>query len=424
MFFLKKIRERWHSDIKLQNELLHRQYDELRVEFEKTKEYIVNCSYMQQQYEQLHKKHDELREQQAQSIDEIKRTEELVNNLNNKLMDAVAKIEHCELATNAKVEYESERAEAELQVIKAKMECSDILVSDTKSSMDISIAMLRDALAHLQLLRSNEEGIVENCNSIFSYCQNQFWEENSSLKETGVYQYYKRIHELTSINIICEKDIEERRVGRDHDGGYVMVLPASRECIAYSLGICDDVSWDQEMADMGYDVFQYDHTIDALPMENERFHWEKIGLTGEEETEELKHLETLIKKNGHEGVQGMVLKMDIEGYEWSLLKNCPEYVLNQFDQIVLEMHGLTNVDDSELILGGLENLTQNHSVIHAHGNNYRQVAFCGEYMTPDVVEMTLVKNDLFSFKKVKTCMLGKLDQINRTGYQDIWLAKW
>ena len=65
--------------------------------------------------------------------------------------------------------------------------------------------------------------------------------------------------------------------------------------IAYSFGISNDVSWDKAMADCGYDVFMYDHTISALPEENDRFHWEKIGVASDKtEDPQLKSLEELI----------------------------------------------------------------------------------------------------------------------------------
>lgn len=54
------------------------------------------------------------------------------------------------------------------------------------------------------------------------------------------------------------------RIGRDYDGGYLM-LNVFHGNIAYSFGINDDVSWDEDVANRGYEVYLYDHTIDALP---------------------------------------------------------------------------------------------------------------------------------------------------------------
>jgi hypothetical protein len=68
------------------------------------------------------------------------------------------------------------------------------------------------------------------------------------------------------------------RVGRQNDGGYVMLDDFSGISAAYSLGISDDVSWDLQMADHGMTIYMYDHTIPALPASHSRFRWGKVGI--------------------------------------------------------------------------------------------------------------------------------------------------
>ena len=45
----------------------------------------------------------------------------------------------------------------------------------------------------------------------------------------------------------------------------------------------------------------YDHTINSLPENNNKFHWKKIGLSGikSNNTKPLKTLDELLKENGH-----------------------------------------------------------------------------------------------------------------------------
>ena len=73
-------------------------------------------------------------------------------------------------------------------------------------------------------------------------------------------------------NILAREDL--LRIGRAYDGGYVMVDDFDN-CVAYSFGISDDVSWDFDIAKRGIDVYMYDHTIDSLPVYDERFHFFK-----------------------------------------------------------------------------------------------------------------------------------------------------
>ena len=186
------------------------------------------------------------------------------------------------------------------------------------------------------------------------------------------------------------------RVGRDHDGGYVMQKPFSVNKIAYSIGISQDVSWDLDMAADGYQVYQYDHTIKGLPEENAAFHWKKIGITGEEETPELKNLTTLLRDNGHADASGMVLKIDVEGYEWNVFAGLTEKTLLQFDQIVAELHNMTAEEDRELKIRALENLSKTHKAVHIHANNFGAVDYCGDLIMPDTLEVTWVRKDLCS----------------------------
>ena len=62
----------------------------------------------------------------------------------------------------------------------------------------------------------------------------------------------------------------------------------------------------------------YDHIINKLPYNNEKFHWKKIGIAGNaEKNYQLKTLEDLIVENGHSNEYNMILKIDVEEAEFS-----------------------------------------------------------------------------------------------------------
>jgi len=106
------------------------------------------------------------------------------------------------------------------------------------------------------------------------------------------------------------------RVGNVNDGGYILMDSFEGSAgIVYSFGISNDVSFDKELAERGYDIYQYDHTIDGLPEENEKFHYFKKGITGKSDNKDemLDSLENIIRTNRHEDKEKMILKMDVEG---------------------------------------------------------------------------------------------------------------
>lgn len=187
------------------------------------------------------------------------------------------------------------------------------------------------------------------------------------------------------------------RVGNTNDGGYVMLDDFQEEGIAYSFGICDDVTWDRAMAERGYEVYMYDHTINGLPEEHPAFHFFRKGIAGETCRAELDTLEHYIHANHHEAEQHMILKMDVEGAEWESLLACPEEVLQSFDQIVLELHDLILHPDAqgEGILRTLAKLNETHALVHLHANNYSNEYQIDGRIFADVVEVTYARRAIY-----------------------------
>lgn len=214
------------------------------------------------------------------------------------------------------------------------------------------------------------------------------------------------------------------RIGKEADGGYVMLDDFTGIGAAYSVGICDEVSWDVAMAERGIDVFQYDHTIDRLPVEHPRFHWSKTGL-GPQATTDLETLPRLLARNGHHGRDDLLLKCDIEGCEWDVLAALPEDCLWHFRQIVIEIHFLERLADPEFAtLAGraVAVLTAGHRVIHVHANNHRPYAIVGGIPLPSVLELTLARTRDLALEASEELFPGPLDSPCYRGRADFRLG--
>lgn len=257
------------------------------------------------------------------------------------------------------------------------------------------------------------------------------WIQNEALKEQNLYfddfelyQYFKMLHEMIQLHKVFDENRGGSfvRVGNENDGGYVMWSPFSEKNIAYSIGICTDISWDLQMAGLGYEIFQYDHTIKKLPRDNERFHYKKIGLTGGEETHNLKRLSTILSENHHNEC-GMVLKMDIEGAEWEVFGNAGKE-LDLFDQIVVEFHGIIDARKHVLIMKALSNIAKTHLAVHIHGNNFDTVSYCGRYITPNTIEVTFLNKRCFRLEKCKILLPRSEDHPCNPLETEIWLGDW
>lgn len=134
------------------------------------------------------------------------------------------------------------------------------------------------------------------------------------------------------------------RVGKECDGGYVMLDDFTGIVAAYSIGISDEVSRDLDIAQRGIEVFQYDHTIPSAPLRHARLHWTRKGL-GADVTADLETLPRLLEMNCHVGCGDMILKVDVEGCEWEVLASLPPGCLRHFRQVVLEAHFLERLVD-------------------------------------------------------------------------------
>ncbi len=186
-----------------------------------------------------------------------------------------------------------------------------------------------------------------------------YFDFNRLVKVNAMVEYYKSLRARLHMHKVVDKNFV--RVGRPNDGGYIMIDDFKGN-VAYSFGIADDVSWDLGMANRGYEVFMYDPTIDGLPQENERFHFFKEGIAGFEFPDKnLNTLENFIRRNGHEDKTDMILKMDVEGAEWSFLATVSSETLSKFDQMIFEFHDLIMPKDQSVMNATLACIKQDKS---------------------------------------------------------------
>ncbi|MBQ6132277.1 MAG: FkbM family methyltransferase [Selenomonadaceae bacterium] len=243
-------------------------------------------------------------------------------------------------------------------------------------------------------------------------------------------EYYELLRERLKVKRVLGKNFVH--VGKKYDGGYIMVnnFNTSDGGIAYSFGIESDVSWDLDMAQRDYDIFMYDPTINALPQEHERFHFFKEGILGVEVPEKSMHtLDYFIKRNGHENKSNMILKMDVEGAEWSFLSTVTSETLNQFDQILFEFHDLTAPKDQSVMnatLACISKINRTHSLIHLHGNNWSKTLHLdNKILFPGALELTYVKTSNYELVDDENIYLPTpLDYSNNSEVPDIPLGYW
>jgi hypothetical protein len=154
-------------------------------------------------------------------------------------------------------------------------------------------------------------------------------------------------------------------IGTKSDGCYVLLDDFTNIQIAYSFGISKEIQFDDELAKRGIDVYMYDHTINSLPYNNTKFHWKKIGISGNNQTnDQLKTLEYLLKENGHSSKNNMILKIDVEGWEWNALNDLDPEIFKQFKYIIVEFHFI-EPNNITIYFNVLKKIKKTHQVFYS-----------------------------------------------------------
>ena len=188
---------------------------------------------------------------------------------------------------------------------------------------------------------------------------------------------------------IYNSPFEKIRLGRDKDGGYVIVdISQGGRWASYdaliSCGINDDDSFEHDFVGF-YDVpvFAFDGTVEGLPNKHDKIKFIKKNISDENsETED--NLKGLIAK-----YKDIFLKMDIEGDEYLWINNLTDDELSKFKQIAIEFHE----PYEKYKWRCLERLCKTHWAFHFNPNNCGAVCFHGDTKVPESFEMTYVRKD-------------------------------
>lgn len=218
------------------------------------------------------------------------------------------------------------------------------------------------------------------------------WYRRELYRKVNSEQFERLISFLTPDQ---SKPIGLTRVGSVYDGGYVLCDTNSKYSALISFGVGDNIDFELEMSEVVDACDLYDHTVSHLPKSFQNGNFYKIGLANLD-SNLFVSLETATSK--YLNSRNLLLKIDIEGGEWSSLENVKPSVLNHFEQIVIELHDLHQLHDPSklnLYLRVLANLSANHVLVSTHANNWSPYCIIKGYPFPDTIEVTFVRLDIF-----------------------------
>lgn len=214
------------------------------------------------------------------------------------------------------------------------------------------------------------------------------------------------------------------RLGGRGDGGYVMLDDFGRLRTALSLGVGPNVDWDADMAERGIAVHMFDHTVAGPPRRHRHFHFHPIRIDAAA-ADGAEDLVSILDRYGSPDPHSTLLKIDIEGSEWSLFAEADDATLSRFPQILCEFHAVGEVENDEhyrLMIRALSRLKRHFDVVHVHGNNFGGRVFAGDQAIAQSLEVTFVHRDLYPCEATAEEFPTSIDLPNDPGRPDIYLG--
>lgn len=214
-------------------------------------------------------------------------------------------------------------------------------------------------------------------------------------------QVFKNIQNYLTLLRPIKLDLSKMlRIGGSNDGGYVMYGGAGElknsHSKALSLGVSDYSPWDLEMAELGFEVIEYDGSIEKSPYihKNITFYKKFIGINNDENTITIHQV---LKDNQFDKTKANILQCDIENAEWKMLENIDiELLSTYFTQVIFEFHGC-NVEELEGFKRRkkvLERLNEYFIPIHTHLNNHGKIFYSKGLFWSTSVEVSYLRKDL------------------------------
>ena len=203
--------------------------------------------------------------------------------------------------------------------------------------------------------------------------------------------------ELKTLVVPHTTNLEKIRIGSSGDGGYVVNKLPGYDCL-YSYGSNDDIKFENGFHELyGTDSFVYDHTIEGITAKPDHINFFKQGVWFEK-NDTMDTVNNHIVTNGHSDKTNMFFKMDIEGCEWMILKDCDD--LEKFSQLTIEFHMPNNIlMYRDVILSTFRRINKSFTCTHVHGTNCPLQPWL-DYDFPKVVEVTYIRNDMIETSEV------------------------
>lgn len=186
------------------------------------------------------------------------------------------------------------------------------------------------------------------------------------------------------------------RIGGPRDGGYLVPDDLDGIEACFSPGVGGTVRFEQDLLRRGIPSHLVDHTVG--PPDPSLFDHLPLRLSDRTEGDAISLDDWVADRRPGDG--DLLLQMDIEGAEWDVLPAVTPRTLARFRIVVIELHGLRRLRQTEWFERmdrSLAALRSGWRVVHLHPNNCCPVDDVRGIPVPRVLEVTFLRRDRAGF---------------------------
>lgn len=214
------------------------------------------------------------------------------------------------------------------------------------------------------------------------------------------------------------------RIGGEGDGGYLVPDDLNNINGCFSPGVCEVANFELEFANRGIKCFLADYSVEAPPVQNKLFDFEKKYL-GQVEDSIYITLENWVNRKAP-NQSDFILQMDIEGAEYEVIFDTSSETLRKFRILVIEFHRLEAVIVKygfDLINFTFRKLLKDFEIVHMHPNNAAKPKTYKTLEIPQTMEFTFLRKDRISNRQPTLNFPHKLDRPCAPNKKDYPLPK-
>ena len=219
----------------------------------------------------------------------------------------------------------------------------------------------------------------------------------------------KKIRALISVIAPKGTNLKLMRFGGLGDGSYVLPQEyVTKGTYLVSGGIENNNEFEISLANRGVRGIQVDNSINQPPKTHKNLEFRKVTINDSDSQTETT-LSSLMKFSNSKG--RLIVKLDIEGYEWKTLAALTKNELASIDCLILELHNLSLISDSEKGKEILEVLEKIEAAglrsIFCQANNGCLTYVLGGTLIPDNMEVTFIKMEATRRMRISDIVLLK-----------------